>query len=65
MSEHFPDVVADDINELHVVPLDDLVEHTSDADCICGPDCEPFPKSDGSFAYVYRHHSIDGREASE
>lgn len=65
MSDHFSDVAAEDITEAHIVPVDDLVEHVSEADCICGPDCEPIERSDGTFAYVYRHHSLDGREAHE
>ena len=54
-----------DITEAHVLPVDDLVEHDSSENCICGPDCEPVEKTDGSFAYFYRHHSLDGREAQE
>jgi len=65
VSDLFPDVDPQDITEAHVVPTDDLIAHVSDAECICGPDCEPVEKADGSFAYFYRHHSLDGREMHE
>jgi hypothetical protein len=41
----------------HVIPADDLKEHTSTLDCWCRPylDCA----SDG---LVYIHQSLDGRE---
>lgn len=49
----------------HVYPLGDIVEHEVDEGCICGPTCEPVEREDGSFGYVYVHHSLDGREAFE
>jgi hypothetical protein len=48
----------------HVVPVGDLVEH-DDEECTCGPRCEPVEQPDGSICWVYTHHSLDGREASE
>lgn len=50
---------------LHVMPIDDLVEHTTDPDCVCGPRCEPVMREDGSNGWVYTHPSLDGRELSE
>ena len=51
--------------EGHTLPLHDDVEHDDDEDCICGPTCEPVPRDDGSIAWLYRHHSLDGREHRE
>lgn len=52
---------------VHVVPVDDLVEHTDD-DCVCGPDYE-FVHPETGVSYgdgpVVFHHSLDGREAAE
>lgn len=44
---------------LHVMPVDDLIEHESDADCACGPD------QDAEQPRLYLHHALDGREAAE
>jgi len=54
-------------NELHVIPLNDLVEHdTAHEDgCICGPRVEPVAREDGSMGWLYVHHSLDGRERFE
>lgn len=49
---------------VHVVPLNDLVEHEPD-DCICGPRVEAVPDGTGSYGWLYTHHSLDGREAAE
>lgn len=48
--------------EAHVRPVDDLVEHTFDADCICGPRVET---DEDTGNYVVVHHSLDGREEHE
>jgi hypothetical protein len=52
---------------VHVVPHhgSDLVIHTLDEDCICGPTTEAGWRPDGSNGWLYTHHSLDGREASE
>ena len=51
---------------LHVVPIDDLIEHQTDGDeCICGPDCELVQRDDAPDMYLYSHHSLDGREIHE
>ena len=44
---------------IHVIPLQDLREHSASPDCWCGPtlDDEEFD--------VYIHHSLDGREKYE
>jgi len=49
----------------HVVPVDDLIAHDVSEDCICGPECIPVERDDGSIGYIYSHHSLDGRELLE
>lgn len=51
---------------VHVVPIDDLVDHPDD-DCVCGPDVEYIDPVTGlSHAEpLVNHHSLDGREAHE
>lgn len=50
----------------HVYPTDDLVEHdTESGECLCGPEVEAVPREDGSFGWLVKHHSLDGREGSE
>jgi hypothetical protein len=54
------------MSTLHVVPVDDLVEHNTDGeDCVCGPTIEPLELDDGSMGWVITHHSLDNREAKE
>lgn len=48
----------------HVMPVDDLVEHDEREDCCCGPTPELVPTAAGD-AWLYTHHSLDGREAHE
>lgn len=50
---------------LHVVPIGDLVEHTSDDDCSCGPTSNPIKGDDGTISWLMIHHSLDGRERGE
>lgn len=51
---------------IHVVPIDDLIEHDSSGDdCICGPEIIPVERDDGSFGYLVSHYSLDGRELYE
>jgi hypothetical protein len=52
---------------LHVVPVNDLIEHdtSEDEDCICGPETIPVERDDGSFGWLVSHHSLDGRELAE
>jgi hypothetical protein len=45
----------------HVVPINDLVEHSEDEDCACGPDSIPVKREDGSVGWVISHHALDGR----
>lgn len=47
---------------LHVTPIGDLVEHTSDDDCLREPTAEPVKAADGSVDWLMIHHGLDGRE---
>lgn len=53
------------MGERHVVPVNDLIEHVSTEQCLCGPTTTPVVRDDGSTGWVVTHHSLDGREASE
>jgi hypothetical protein len=44
------------IDEYHVLPIDDLREHSVSSNCWCDPDC-----GDG----VFVHHALDQRETYE
>ena len=52
-------------DEVHVVPVGDLVEHTTDDECACGPETEPVPRNDGSMGWLVSHQSLDRRELRE
>lgn len=47
-------------DELHVLPVDDLIEHEDSEDCPCGPQVTFL-----TGGKVVTHNSLDGREASE
>lgn len=47
------------MDNLHVIPIDDLREHISSADCWCKP------AQDQSIDNIYIHNSMDGREQYE
>jgi hypothetical protein len=50
----------------HVYPVNDLIEHDTDTDeCVCGPVVEPVERDDGSFGWLLRHNTLDGREIRE
>jgi len=52
------------VSTVHVLPVNDLVEHVSDGgDCPCGPDAEAVFRDGGSNGWLVVHHSLDGREA--
>ena len=45
---------------IHVLPVDDLIEHERTTDCVCGPLlCFYGPR------LIVTHHSLDGRELVE
>lgn len=51
--------------DVHTVPVNDLIEHETSEDCVCGPEIIPVEREDGSIGYVASHHSLDGRERKE
>lgn len=50
---------------LHIVPINDLIEHQTDGFCICGPRVHPVRGEDGQLAMQIIHESLDGREQHE
>lgn len=50
---------------VHVMPLNDVVEHEESEDCLCGPSIEAVFREDGSNGWLIIHHSLDGRELHE
>jgi hypothetical protein len=50
---------------VHIRPRNDLIWHTADDDCPCGPDSTNIDLSDdGPYAYarwIVVHHALDGR----
>lgn len=50
---------------LHVLPVGDLIDHTTSDDCPCGPRAEAVHRGDGSYGWLIVHHSLDGREEFE
>lgn len=54
-------------NVAHTAPIDDGIEHdvSDNCECICGPNLEHLQRDDGSNAWLYVHHSLDGREQNE
>lgn len=58
--------MLDNSDVVHVLPLNDLIEHDESEDCVCGPECEMVIAEDGSIAgWLYSHASLDGRELYE
>jgi hypothetical protein len=53
--------VADLPNGVHVLPVDDVVDHDLTEDCLCGPLSQLF----GDREWSVVHHSLDGRERHE
>jgi hypothetical protein len=50
---------------VHVIPVDDLIEHSYSEACPCGPRAEAVKRDDGSVGWLHVHHSLDGREHHE
>jgi len=54
------------VTTIHTYPERDLIEHDTESDdCLCGPDVEAVPGTDGYVGWLIKHHSLDGREARE
>lgn len=47
---------------LHVVPVNDLIEHENNAECPCGPKTEAVFLEDGSNTWQIVHQALDGRK---
>lgn len=56
---------APDTATLHVLPVNDLIEHEDSDDCICGPMSTLIRRGDGSDGWIVTHNSLDGRELNE
>jgi hypothetical protein len=56
--------MADPKAHLHIVPVDDIIEHVVDVDeeCICGPRMDLV---EGQADWLWVHNSLDGREFEE
>lgn len=57
-----------DNDDVHVVPLGDVIVHAFTDDCICGPTAEAVATVDGNnghIGWMITHHSLDGREHTE
>lgn len=54
-----PDESRSDLDQYHIVPVNDLREHTAAPDCFC------HPIRDEEEPTVWIHNSLDGREAFE
>lgn len=52
-------------SDYHVYPVNDLIEHDREGDCVCGPEATPVKRDDGSVGWIMVHHSLDGRENRE
>lgn len=51
---------------MHVLPIDDLIEHEdAGTSCVCGPIERPVKADDGAINWVVVHNSLDGREKEE
>lgn len=61
------DIDLDGADYVHVMPINDLVEHEldDDGDCPCGPEAQPVERKDGTIGWVYVHNALDGRDLEE
>lgn len=59
-------VIVVEPDELHIVPQDDLIEHTTSPECICGPAIDPVldPYIPGGLKIII-HMALDGRKFDE
>lgn len=55
----------DAVEALHVLPVNDLIDHEDSDECICGPASTLIQRADGSDGWVVTHNSLDGREHKE
>lgn len=57
-------LVEVDDGTTHCYPLMDLVTHTAEDDCVCGPRTELHQEDDHDL-WLVMHHSLDARETRE
>lgn len=50
---------------VHVVPVDDLIDHDLADTCTCGPADQSVIRDDDSIGWITVHHSLDDREQWE
>lgn len=50
---------------IHVLPVNDLIEHEESDACVCGPETQPVERDDGSMGWLVVHNALDGREHRE
>lgn len=53
--------VVKDNEEMHIIPVADLIDHTEDEECVCVPQITDL----GEGQCMYTHVSLDGREKNE
>lgn len=56
-----PPEMAEAIDHVHVMPINDLVDHHAGDDCVCGPRVEAVFRDDGSNGWLSVHHALDKR----
>lgn len=56
-----------DPSHVYAHPVGDLIDHdlNPDGECVCGPTPKLIEDGDGDDAWMYVHHSLDGRENRE
>lgn len=52
------------IEEIHVTPEHDNIQHELNDACICGPTPQLI-ETDAGDTWMHSHHSLDGREKQE
>lgn len=43
---------------IHLLPVDDLIEHGADDDCVCGPSLRSRWSKDGATVLIKYHHPL-------
>ena len=56
----------DNVTLIHVRPVDDLIDHDLNEDCVCGAQSELMTDEDFTkMCVIVSHNSLDGRELTE
>lgn len=53
------------MSNVHVTPIDDLIQHEKTEECVCGPTIEPVETPSGAINWMLTHNALDNREAYE